>query len=812
MDALSIATGVVALIGAVSKTIQAVKIVYGGPAELQVLFNEVSDLTAILNDVAAILGQIVSASENIDGLDNIIVSLQKSRAILQSLDQFIHQIPPFLDRLLGVLFWTYTGLATIKQACDSSTCVRNETFAMQISYFFPAWIVDQSASIFHFTHIGDLNSIKSLYSQGLASSLDVSHKKWNTPLHSAVVRGDVTLIDFFIATEADKDALDLAHRSPASLAWDIILSRSKSNTIIEHLVGSFGDSRYIEYYRFSQLHEVVLDIKHSSIKEALSRDPSWINCTDTHQNTPLLLASRRGNNAHVQTLLHCGADSSIKNDVGEDALIESVYFGRFDCMLSLLRANAPITEAADGKNILHHACKLRDDLAYIEPIIERGTDISRRDCLSRSPLALASSMNHYRTIKYLLDHGADIEVRDAYGSTPLMRAVRYGALEAATLLFSYGADITATDVDNLTILHKVALSTDTSMMKLLQSQDLRGLDPDTLDISRRTAYHMLVEQKPCVETLIAFTELLDIIRRGAEAGKKGKSKPAKALNDGKSLPSGAEDEGKSVPPVARDDGETVPPKARDNGKAVPPRAKDYGKSVPIANVTGMKCLFTPDPAAFTEVIDIIAIHGIGAHPDDTWCSKGGVNWLSDESMLRSVVPNARILRYGYESEWYGTSEGVICTDTSTVAGQFLAALPVLQKSPQEVSYRPIILIAHCFGGLVALKALLSARDDNGSDGLPRWGRIFDSTTGIIFLGTPFRGSDMNINEMLNFVTSRHEGVQGEVLRVLQGDDGYLKDLVNRFGMTRKLPNSAKVACFYELKQSNVGAIVRDPKK
>lgn len=141
-------------------------------------------------------------------------------------------------------------------------------------------------------------------------------------------------------------------RSLASLAWDIIQSRSKSNTIIDHLVGSFGDSRYIEDYRFSHLHEVVLDIKHSSIEQALSRDSSWINCTDTHQNTPLLWASRHGNNAHVQTLLHCGADSSIKNDVGEDALIESVYFGRLDCMLSLLQANAPIAEAGLGLPVL----------------------------------------------------------------------------------------------------------------------------------------------------------------------------------------------------------------------------------------------------------------------------------------------------------------------------------------------------------------------------------------------------------------------------------------------------------------------------
>ncbi|OBT98272.2 hypothetical protein VE01_03137 [Pseudogymnoascus verrucosus] len=243
-----------------------------------------------------------------------------------------------------------------------------------------------------------------------------------------------------------------------------------------------------------------------------------------------------------------------------------------------------------------------------------------------------------------------------------------------------------------------------------------------------------------------------------------------------------------------------------NGQLVPFEAEQTVRRPITSDDIGMKCLFTPDPTAFTEVIDIIAIHGIAAHPDETWC-KGGVNWLSDESMLRSAVPNARILRYGYQSTWYGTSQEVISTNTSRVAARFLSALTVLQK---EVPYRPIILIAHCFGGLVALKALLSARDDNGSNGLPRWGRIFDSITGIIFLGTPFRGSDMKINEMLNFVRSEQKVVQGEVLRVLQGDDEYLKDLVDRFGMTRRLPNSAKVTCFYEMKQSNVGAIVRDP--
>ena len=48
-------------------------------------------------------------------------------------------------------------------------------------------------------------------------------------------------------------------------------------------------------------------------------------------------------------------------------------------------------------------------------------------------------------------------------------------------------------------------------------------------------------------------------------------------------------------------------------------------------------------------------------PDDTWCKKvdaGGstkryVNWLRDEHMLPGVILSIRILRYGYQSQWFG---------------------------------------------------------------------------------------------------------------------------------------------------------------
>ncbi len=81
----------------------------------------------------------------------------------------------------------------------------------------------------------------------------------------------------------------------------------------------------------------------------------------------------------------------------------------------------------------------------------------------------------------------------------------------------------------------------------------------------------------------------------------------------------------------------------------------------------------------------MAVHGIGAHPDDTWCKKVDagrpeeryVNWLRDGHMLPAVVPNTRIMRYGYQSQWYG--DEAISQKASTVAQRLLLTLKRARK-------------------------------------------------------------------------------------------------------------------------------------
>ena len=68
---------------------------------------------------------------------------------------------------------------------------------------------------------------------------------------------------------------------------------------------------------------------------------------------------------------------------------------------------------------------------------------------------------------------------------------------------------------------------------------------------------------------------------------------------------------------------------------------------------------------------------------------------------------------------------------------------------------------------------------------------------------------MKLSEMLEAAQREYEEDQiwTEVLRILEPGNEFLQDLVDSFGRIRSHMNRAHVACFYELKPSNVGAIV-----
>ncbi|THY39209.1 hypothetical protein D6C97_10375 [Aureobasidium pullulans] len=196
--------------------------------------------------------------------------------------------------------------------------------------------------------------------------------------------------------------------------------------------------------------------------------------------------------------------------------------------------------------------------------------------------------------------------------------------------------------------------------------------------------------------------------------------------------------------------------------------------------TGIEVLYQPS----NPNIDIVAIHGLGAHPDDTWCKNIGtpespqwVNWLKEPDMLPSTASNVRIMRYGYESAWFGSD--AIKQSTTDAAEEFLDDLKGLRE------------------------AMIHARLHS-----KRWPDLLSFTTGLIFFGTPFRGAEgISQSELLQAAIEEHKVVEAQALRILDPGNDPLEDLVTDFCRLHSVPHKAQIACFFEQKPSNIMAIV-----
>lgn len=223
-------------------------------------------------------------------------------------------------------------------------------------------------------------------------------------------------------------------------------------------------------------------------------------------------------------------------------------------------------------------------------------------------------------------------------------------------------------------------------------------------------------------------------------------------------------------------------------------------SVPATQL-GMRVM---NPGPVNATVDIVAVHGLGAIPDITWKeSKSGVNWLSDPQMLPSRTPEARILRFGYDSLWLGKE--AIRTRLPTIADKLLL---VLARERQQDPMRPLIFIGHCFGGLVIQRALITAKLHPESETEEA---ILNSTVGAVFLGTPHRGTGAfgSQSALLAAIAAQTElylSMESDVLDAMKAERGELLDVSEDF-LKLSVRANLRITCFFEQRESNLGKMI-----
>ncbi|KAG9055139.1 hypothetical protein FS842_003036 [Serendipita sp. 407] len=189
------------------------------------------------------------------------------------------------------------------------------------------------------------------------------------------------------------------------------------------------------------------------------------------------------------------------------------------------------------------------------------------------------------------------------------------------------------------------------------------------------------------------------------------------------------------------------------------------------------------------IVDIVAIHGLDGHREDSWKADDGTMWLKD--LLPDDIPNARILTYGYDADTRSFSR----TSTQTIfrhAEAFAEDLSRLRRATDPK--RPIIFLAHSLGGIILKKALVLCHgDDFGTKGSFR--DILVSTFAILFFGTPHSGANgVQLAEWMGRVLSVCMSTNDRILKALSRDSSELESIQRLY-----LPASKQINTifFYE---------------
>ncbi|KAK4079164.1 hypothetical protein Trihar35433_269 [Trichoderma harzianum] len=219
----------------------------------------------------------------------------------------------------------------------------------------------------------------------------------------------------------------------------------------------------------------------------------------------------------------------------------------------------------------------------------------------------------------------------------------------------------------------------------------------------------------------------------------------------------------------------------------------------------------PSPGADAETdIDIIAIHGLDTKSPDTWVWKSkspdeDVNWLASPHMLPGRVGCARIFMCDWPADLFEQPD-LIQKTTKVFARLLLAGIKrrSLPKTGHKEKDRPIVFIASCLGGIILMKALLIA-DHPPSE----YTAIRQSTRGVVFLATPFRGT--SFQDVANWAEPGLRAwalIRGQkvssLLDSVKGSTFHLEELVRRFTQLcqdKRYP--CQVTTFYEMGKTSL---------
>ncbi|XP_034833894.1 inversin-A isoform X2 [Maniola hyperantus] len=298
-----------------------------------------------------------------------------------------------------------------------------------------------------------------------------------TPLHLAVVHGNVPLVQTLLAAGADVNAKDneqhtVVHwatvcgevgalRAVLAAGADAATSDQHGGYPLHYAAQMCGAPAATDH----QSRGAALEVLRALVREGGAR----VDVRDADGRTPLLWAASAGSAAAVLALHQAGASVDDADRDGLTALHCAAARGHTEALETLVGLCGARVDVADshGCTPLHYAAALGHADAT-SALLVHGADAHRQDRRGRSPAHTAAAKGQIETVRILGARGANLWLRNSKGDLPLHEAVASGRRELVKwLLDGRPSQVNATNHEGRTPLHIAAVTDNADLCRLL---------------------------------------------------------------------------------------------------------------------------------------------------------------------------------------------------------------------------------------------------------------------------------------------------------------------------------------------------------